>query len=147
MRTIAQFSCFDSLNCTQSCSLTRQWRRTLPGVPLVMGSSSWWADNTSSAYPDWVQVDFSSSKTISEIDVFGVQQNSGSPVAPTLTMTSSYALTNFEVQYWTGSAWVGVPGASVSGNDKVRRQFSFAPLNTSKIRVYVTNVLTTIIVR
>ncbi|HEV8427566.1 MAG TPA: discoidin domain-containing protein [Pyrinomonadaceae bacterium] len=105
-----------------------------------VGSSSWWADNTSSAYPDWIQVDFSSSKTIGEIDVFGVQQNPGSPVEPTATMTSSYALTNFEVQYWTGSAWATVPGASVSGNDKVWRKFTFAPLTTSKVRVYVTNV-------
>ncbi len=105
-----------------------------------VGSSSWWADNTTSAYPDSLEVAFSSSKTISEIDVFGLQQNPGRPVAPTLTMTSSYALTDFAVQYWTGSAWVGVPGASVSGNDKVWRKFTFAPLSTSKIRVYVTNV-------
>lgn len=55
-------------------------------------------------------------------------------------MTSSYALTNFEVQYWTGSAWATVPGGSVTGNDKVWRKFTFAPLITSKIRVYVTNV-------
>jgi RHS repeat-associated protein len=105
-----------------------------------VGSASWWADDTSYTYPDWIQVDFSGSKTISEIDVFGVQQNYGGPVEPTLTMTSSYALTNFEVQYWTGSAWATVPGANVSGNDKVWRKFTFAPLTTSKIRVYVTNV-------
>jgi RHS repeat-associated protein len=105
-----------------------------------VGSSGWWADNTSFTYPDWLQVDFSGSKTISEIDVYGVQQNYGSPVEPTPTLTSSYALTNFEVQYWTGSAWATVPGASVSGNDKVWRKFTFTPLTTSKIRVYITNV-------
>jgi RHS repeat-associated protein len=33
-----------------------------------------------------------------------------------------------------------VAGASVSGNDKVWNKFTFAPLTTSKIRVYVTNV-------
>jgi RHS repeat-associated protein len=105
-----------------------------------VGSSSWWADNTSSAYPDWVQVDFSGSKTISEVDVFGLQQNYGSPVEPTLTMTSTYALSNFEVQYWTGSAWATIPGASVTGNDKVWCKFTFTALATSKIRVYITNV-------
>ncbi len=105
-----------------------------------VGTAGWWADGTSSVYPDWIQVEFAGSKTISEIDVFGVQQNYGSPIEPTLTMTSSYALTNFEVQYWTGSAWATVPGGSVTGNDKVWRKFTFTPLTTSKIRVHVTNV-------
>src|SRR5204863_1665649 len=85
-------------------------------------------------------VDFSGSKTVGEIDVFGLQQNWGSPVEPTSIITSTYALTNFEVQYWTGSAWATVPGASLTGNDKVWRKFTFAPLTTSKIRVYITNV-------
>ncbi|MGH9969217.1 MAG: hypothetical protein ACREBG_15650 [Pyrinomonadaceae bacterium] len=103
-------------------------------------SSAWWADNTSSVYPDWIQVDFAGTKTINEIDVFGLQQNPSNPVEPTLTMTSSYALTNFEVQYWTGTAWAAVPGGAVIGNDKVWRKFTFAALTTSKIRVFVTNV-------
>ncbi|HEV8429596.1 MAG TPA: RHS repeat-associated core domain-containing protein [Pyrinomonadaceae bacterium] len=105
-----------------------------------VGSSGWWADNTDSAYPDLLQVDFSGSKTINEIDVFGVQQNYGSPVEPTLTMTSSYALTNFQVQYWKDGAWATVPGGSVTGNDKVWRRFKFAPVTTTKIQVQVTNV-------
>lgn len=103
-------------------------------------NSSWWADNTSNGYPDWIEVNFGGSKTINEIDVFGLQQNPSSPVEPTLAMTSSYALTNFEVQYWTGSAWATVPGGSVVGNDKVWRKFTFPPLVTSKIRVWITSV-------
>jgi RHS repeat-associated protein len=104
------------------------------------GTASWWADDTTNSYPDWVQVDFAGTKTISEIDVFGLQQNWGSPVEPTVSMTSSYALTNFEVQYWTGSVWATVPGGSVTENDKVWRRFTFAPLTTTKVRVHVTNV-------
>jgi RHS repeat-associated protein len=42
------------------------------------------------------------------------------------------------VQYWTGSAWTTVPGGSVSGNNKVWKKISFAPLTTSKIRVLIT---------
>jgi hypothetical protein len=49
-----------------------------------------------------------------------------------------YGLRDFEVQYWTGSAWAPVPGGTVTGNNKVWRQFTFAPLSTTKIRVYVT---------
>jgi RHS repeat-associated protein len=120
---------------------------TFSGAPATnanngdhVGTASWWTDNTSSTYPDWLQVDFAGTKTISEIDVYGLQQNYGSPIEPTLTLTSTYALTNFEVQYWTGSAWATVPGGSVTGNDKVWRKFTFTPLATSKIRVNVTNV-------
>ncbi|HEX7330070.1 MAG TPA: RHS repeat-associated core domain-containing protein, partial [Pyrinomonadaceae bacterium] len=102
--------------------------------------SAWWADDTSSAYPDWIQVEFAGSKTIGEIDIFGLQQNPSNPVEPTSTMTSSYALTDFEVQYWTGSTWTTVPGGTITGNDKVWRKLTFAPLTTSKIRVHVTNV-------
>src|SRR6185503_18287568 len=93
-----------------------------------VGTSSWWTDNTSSAYPDTLQVDFSGSKTIGEINVYGLQTNYGSPVEPTATLTSTYALTSFDVQYWTGSAWATVPGGSVTGNDKVWRKFTFTPI-------------------
>jgi RHS repeat-associated protein len=103
-------------------------------------SSAWWTDNTSFAYPDWIEVDFAGVKTINEIDVFGLQQNPSSPVEPTAEMTSSYALTSFAVQYWTGSAWATVPDGTISGNNKVWNKLSFAALSTSKIRVQVTNV-------
>jgi RHS repeat-associated protein len=41
------------------------------------------------------------------------------------------------VQYWTGSTWTTVPGGSVSGNNKVWKKISFAPLTTSKIRISI----------
>ena len=57
---------------------------------------------------------------------------------PTLTQTFTlYGITAFDVQYWNGSAWTTVPGGSVMGNNKVWRQFSFAPITTNKIRVVV----------
>ncbi|HEX6718014.1 MAG TPA: RHS repeat-associated core domain-containing protein [Pyrinomonadaceae bacterium] len=103
-------------------------------------SGNRWADNTVNAYPDWIQMDFAGSKTIGEIDIYGLQQNWTNPVEPTLTMTSSYALTDFQVQYWNGCDWAMVPGGNVTGNNKVWRKFTFAPLSTNKIRVYVTAV-------
>jgi RHS repeat-associated protein len=106
-----------------------------------VGTGSWWADGTSNIWDDWIQVDFAGLKTISEIHVYGLQQNPSSPIEPTPTMTSSYALTDFRVEYWTSGGWVTVPGASVIGNNKVWNKFTFAPLTTSKIRVYVTRVV------
>lgn len=90
-------------------------------------------------YPAWLQVDFSSSKTINEIDVFNIQDNYANPVEPTETMTfTGYGIVDFQVQYWDGAAWVTVPGGSVTGNNKVWRKFTFSPITTTKIRVYVT---------
>jgi hypothetical protein len=91
------------------------------------GSGGGWNDATSGSYPDWLQVDFGTTRTISEIDVFTVQDNPGSPSDPTLTMTFSlYGITAFNVQYWDGSAWVSVPGGDVTGNNKVWRKFTFS---------------------
>src|SRR6266705_2221334 len=101
------------------------------------GSGGGWNDAApGNTFPDWLEVDFSGSKTISKIDVFTEQDNSSSPSEPTETMTfSSYGLSGYEVQYWNGSAWTDVMGGNVSGNDKVWRKFQFSSITTSKIRV------------
>jgi peptidyl-Asp metalloendopeptidase len=69
-----------------------------------------------------------------------VQDNYAAPIDPTPSTSSTlYGLRDFEVQYWTGSAWLPVPGGTVAGNALVWRQFTFSPITTSRIRVYVTN--------
>ena len=101
-----------------------------------------WNDASFGTYPDWVQVDFNGTKSISEIDVFTVQDNYPAPQEPTEALTfTSYGITDFEVQYWDGANWTAVPGGSVSGNNKVWRKFSFSPVATTRIRVLVTNSL------
>jgi RHS repeat-associated protein len=103
------------------------------------GSGGGWMDNTAGTYPDWLQIDFSGSKTISEIDVYTIQDNYSSPSEPTETMTfSNYGLTNYAVQYWDGSAWQTISGGSVTGNNKVWRKFTFSNVTTNKIRVSIT---------
>ena len=109
---------------------------------LNWGNGGGWTDATSGEYPDWLQIDFAGIQTISEIDVFTVQDNFSNPVEPTLSMTfSQYGITSFNVQYWDGSNWVTVTGGSVTGNNKIWRQFTFSAVTTTKIRVYVTNSL------
>jgi subtilisin family serine protease/sulfur relay (sulfurtransferase) complex TusBCD TusD component (DsrE family) len=105
---------------------------------LNFGAGGGWHDGTSNAYPDWLQVDFSGSQTISEIDVFSVQDTYTAPATPTETMTfTKYGLTDFETQYWSGDGWQTIPGTIVTGNDLVWRQFVFAPITTSRIRIAV----------
>ena len=105
---------------------------------LNFGAGGGWNDNTSNVYPDWLQITFSAQKSISEIDVFTLQDNYASPVAPTATLTfSKYGITAFDVQYWNGSAWVTVPGGSITGNNLVWRQITFPAVTTNQIRVVV----------
>ncbi len=71
------------------------------------GNGGGWNDNTMNAFPDWVQVNFSGSKTIDRVVVYTLQDNYASPVEPTDTTTFSlYGITAFTVQGWNGAAWV-----------------------------------------
>jgi uncharacterized membrane protein len=45
------------------------------------------------------------------------------------------------VQYWTGTAWAPIPGASITNNNLVWRKFTFTPVTTTKIRVHITGAL------
>jgi hypothetical protein len=111
---------------------------------LNWGAGGGWNDATSNTWPDWLEIDFSGSKTINEVDVFTLQDNYQSPSDPTPTMTfSQYGVTDFQVQYWTGSQWLTVPNGVVSGNNLVWRQVTFGALTTSAIRVWVTGALNT----
>lgn len=107
------------------------------------GRSGGWNDATSGAYPDALEVNFGTPRTVAEIDVYTVQDNYASPVEPTDAMTFSlYGITDFEVQYWDGISWVTVSGGSVTGNNRVSRRFSFTPVTTSGVRVLITGALT-----
>ena len=102
------------------------------------GAGGGWNDGTHYAWGDWLQADFGSAKSVAEINVFSVQDSYSNPTEPTEVMTfTQYGITDFEVQYWNGSAWQAVPGGSVTGNNRVWRRFVFTPVVTSKIRVLV----------
>ncbi|HEY6187308.1 MAG TPA: discoidin domain-containing protein [Pyrinomonadaceae bacterium] len=101
------------------------------------GAGGGWLDAPpQSVFPEWLQIDFNSTKTIDEIDLFSIQDGYNNPIMPTETMTFNlYGLTAFDVQYFNGSAWVNVPGGSISGNNLVWRKLTFSAVITNKIRV------------
>jgi len=104
--------------------------------------SGGWNDGTRGTYPDNLEVDFSgAAKTISEIRVYTLQNNwrnnPGEPDAN--TSCSGEGILDFDVQTWNGTAWVTVPGGSVTGNDKAMRVFTFSAITTTKFRVVVNN--------
>jgi predicted CxxxxCH...CXXCH cytochrome family protein len=107
------------------------------------GTGGGWNDATNNAYPDWVQITFNAQKSISEIDVFTVQDALTAAVTPTAAMIfTKYGITAFDVQYWNGTAWVTVPGGSITGNNLVWRTITLAtPVTTNMIRVQVNAAL------
>ncbi|HEX8267250.1 MAG TPA: discoidin domain-containing protein [Pyrinomonadaceae bacterium] len=99
-----------------------------------------WKDLTPDNYPDWLQVDFNGNKTINEIAVYAVTDDFTNPVDPTENTTFNYyGITNFDVQYWTGSNWTTVQNGNIVNNNKAVTKLVFAPVTTSKIRVVVNN--------
>jgi hypothetical protein len=101
-----------------------------------------WRDATNNTFPDWVQVDFSGAKSISEVNVVSLQDNYTSPVEPTEATTfTQYGVTAFDLLYWDGAAWAAVPGGAVVGNNKVWRKVTFPAVNTTKLRVAVRNAM------
>ena len=101
-----------------------------------------WNDNTSDFYPDWLEITFDSPKKMNEIDVFTLQDALKLSVAPTSTMTfSKYGITNFDVQYWSGTDWNNVPGGSIQSNNLVWRKVSFDTITCQKIRIKVNESL------
>lgn len=100
------------------------------------GNYGGWNDNTIGYFPDSIEFTFNGTKSISEVDVFTIQD--GNPTTPTELMTfSKSGITAFDVQYWDGTSWKIVPGGSISGNNLVWRKITFTAVSTNKIRLIV----------
>jgi len=105
---------------------------------VTWASGGGWQDTTSGIFPDWVEIEFKKPRSIRWINLFTLADNYGSANQITLnTGFTLYGSQDFVVQYWNSSAWITIPGGTVTGNTRVWRQFVFAPVLTSKIRVTV----------
>ncbi|MDQ3803860.1 MAG: carboxypeptidase regulatory-like domain-containing protein, partial [Acidobacteriota bacterium] len=110
------------------------------GTDPTTGSA--WTDATRNAYPDILEIVFNGPKKITELSVFGLQDDFAAPVEPTATLVSNnYALVDFRAQYWNGSGWVDLPNGVITGNDKVWRRITFPAVTTHGVRVLVTKAL------
>lgn len=103
-------------------------------------SGSGWNDGTKGVYPDWVEIDFNVTQTLSQIDVYTLrdQYTTSTPPITDIDSFSLYGARDFQVQYWDGAAFVNVPGGAIVGNNHVRRRLVFlTPVTTDRIRVLV----------
>jgi len=104
------------------------------------GAGGGWNDATLGVFPDWIQVNFTGTRTIDRVVVYSVQDNYLTPVEPTNTMTFSLrGISDFNVQGFNGSTWVTL--ATISGNRLVKRSVTFPPFATDRIRVNIVNAL------
>ncbi|HSK71746.1 MAG TPA: discoidin domain-containing protein [Pyrinomonadaceae bacterium] len=104
--------------------------------------SAGWRDASMDVFPDWLQIDFNGSKTISEVHIYAVTDDYWNPVDPNEnTVATLYGITSFDVQYWNGSGWITVPNGAVTNNDKALKKIVFSPITTSRIRVVVKDAL------
>ena len=102
------------------------------------GRYNLWHSAAGAAKPDWLEVAFAGSKTVTEIDLITMQDDYHNAVEPSIEMASvSYGIRSFEVQYWTGAGWASVTGGSITGNTKVWRKVGFAAVTTTRMRVLV----------
>jgi hypothetical protein len=100
------------------------------------GGTGGWNDSNGSL-PNWLQVNFSGTQNISEINVYTLAN--AYPTTPDATTPAdSYGIMDFQMQYWNGSSWVTVSGGNITGNTLAWRQVTFPTISTDRIRVYVT---------
>ncbi len=92
-----------------------------PRQPIGAMAGGWNDADALLSYPDWLPYRSPSTtaqKTINRIDVLTIADNYSAGMLPTATTTfTRYGLTSFDEQYWSGSAWVTVPGGSVTSNN------------------------------
>ena len=103
---------------------------------LNPGKDGYWTSKDGTS-PQWLEVDFSGYKTITEIDLFTIQDDYTSPAEPNPAMEfTKYGLTDFDVYGWIESGWAPLPW-SRRGNKLVWSQLelSTSPITVSKIRV------------
>jgi hypothetical protein len=102
----------------------------------VAPHAGWWEDATYNAYPDWVELAMNLTISLQRVVVYTVSNSYG--VEPDNTTSASvYGVRDFNVEAWSGSAWVRV--ATVTGNTLARRELVLPEVRASKLRVNVTN--------
>ena len=85
-----------------------------------------------------LEVIFAAAKNINEIVLLTIRDVYGTPGMDTVFDTfTAYGAQDFIIYYWNGSAYVAIPGGTVTGNNKVMRRFPVT-VNTTKILLSMT---------
>lgn len=97
---------------------------------VLWGAGGGWSDGTPGDFSDdWVEVDFGTDRTIDTVNVYTVDS--------TLLPAAQYGIKDFNLQYWTGTAWAAL-GDPVIGNTAGTVGVTFSAVTTQKVRLNVT---------
>lgn len=110
-------------------------RVTLDPLPANWGwGTDGWNDATENTFPDWLQLQWPQAVSVVGVEVLGLTASLGYTYDP--TVSSGYALSQFEIQVWVNNAWVGIQ--SVSGNNRAYVRRDFSTVITDRLRIYIT---------
>lgn len=98
--------------------------------PVLWGANGGWNDGTAGEFPDTLEIDFGTSRTIDRIGLATLDSS--------LFPAASYGVSDFSAEYLDSStnSWVNL--FSASGNTRGYVSNTFAAVTTSKIRINVT---------
>jgi len=99
--------------------------------------SGFWNDGTPSVFPDTLEVDFNTPRTVTKVTVYSLQDDYTHGVEPSDTMAFSlYGLTRFDVQALDPVTLTWTTVGTVTGNNLVKRTVALLhPVDTAAIRV------------
>lgn len=92
-------------------------------------NTSRWLSDRDAQPPHWLEIDLQGEHRLVGARVLTGHVLSDRPPA--------YLVSEFKLQYWTGTAWQDIPGTAVQGNTEEAVTFVFAePVVTAKVRFY-----------
>jgi len=84
----------------------------------------------------WLQIDFNGSKTINEIDVFTMRDDSATQADPSSTKTlGNNGVTGFTVQYWDGGPGTAFSVGKTTGKNLVGKKVNLTQEKTRRFKV------------
>jgi hypothetical protein len=83
-------------------------------------STETWSGWAANIFPAWVELDFGTVRTFDRVEVF---------------TKKDYEQKGYTLQYWDGAAWADI--LTVSGNTADHRVHEFAPVTSSRLRVWM----------
>jgi len=89
---------------------------------VVNNESRWMSADTTN--PHWLEVQLADAFEVGSANIF-------------FGVDDLYPVSNFSLQYWTGSSWAAIPGATIVGNTSTQVQMVFSnPVTANRIRFY-----------
>ena len=122
---------YPSVSASYTYSQDNVWQAVDGVVSYVNAPRNRWTCYLSGNSSDWLAVDFGSSHTVSTVTI-DIYSDGGGVLAPS----------NYDVQYWNGSAWVDCSSQSKSPSTPTggtQNTVTFSSVSTQKIRVVFTN--------